>query len=210
LDEADVFLERRSVHDIHRNALVCVFLRQLEYFQGILFMTTNRMNVYPTLENQLTVLGVETFDEAFQSRIHIALRYSDLDSKARHAVWTQFLDMVSHEEVTLAAENSSNNSPGASEKTATETIAEIVSPNCDDTAVDTVKPRKILTQEQLNVLSRKNLNGRQIKNIVRTAQALAYSMGEDLSLNHIMEVLEVTEEFEHDLKGTGQIDGMLH
>ncbi|KAI5785369.1 P-loop containing nucleoside triphosphate hydrolase protein [Pyronema domesticum] len=154
LDEADVFLERRSVHDIHRNALVCVFLRQLEYFQGILFMTTNR---------------VETFDEAFQSRIHIALRYSDLDSKARHAVWTQFLDMVSHEE-----------------------------------------PRKILTQEQLNVLSRKNLNGRQIKNIVRTAQALAYSMGEDLSLKHIMEVLEVTEEFEHDLKGTGQIDGMLH
>lgn len=32
LDEADVFLEKRSLHDIHRNALVGVFLRQLEYF----------------------------------------------------------------------------------------------------------------------------------------------------------------------------------
>lgn len=29
-DEADVFLERRSVHDLSRNALVAVFLRKLE------------------------------------------------------------------------------------------------------------------------------------------------------------------------------------
>jgi len=66
LDEADVFLERRPVHDLQRNALVSIFLRLLEYFQGILFLTTNR---------------VETFDEAFQSRIHMALRYNDLDKK---------------------------------------------------------------------------------------------------------------------------------
>lgn len=38
LDEADVFLERRSVHDLQRNALVSIFLRLLEYFQGILFL----------------------------------------------------------------------------------------------------------------------------------------------------------------------------
>lgn len=31
VDEADVFLERRSVHDLHRNTLVAVFLRKLEY-----------------------------------------------------------------------------------------------------------------------------------------------------------------------------------
>lgn len=40
LDEADVFLERRSVHDLHRNALVSIFLRLLEYFQGILFLVS--------------------------------------------------------------------------------------------------------------------------------------------------------------------------
>lgn len=45
LDEADVFLEKRNMQDIHRNALVSVFLRQLEYFQGILFLTTNRVEV---------------------------------------------------------------------------------------------------------------------------------------------------------------------
>jgi len=45
LDEADVFLEKRNMQDIHRNALVSIFLRQLEYFQGILFLTTNRVQV---------------------------------------------------------------------------------------------------------------------------------------------------------------------
>lgn len=45
LDEADVFLEKRNMHDIQRNALVSIFLRQLEYFQGILFLTTNRVEV---------------------------------------------------------------------------------------------------------------------------------------------------------------------
>jgi ATPase family associated with various cellular activities (AAA) len=34
LDEADVFLEKREHQDVHRNALVSIFLRLLEYFQG--------------------------------------------------------------------------------------------------------------------------------------------------------------------------------
>lgn len=79
LDEADVFLEKRTIQDIHRNALVSIFLRLLEYFQGILFLTTNR---------------VETFDDAFQSRIHVALRYGDLTTKAKRTVWKMFLDKV--------------------------------------------------------------------------------------------------------------------
>lgn len=77
LDEADVFLEKRTIQDIHRNALVSIFLRLLEYFQGILFLTTNR---------------VETFDDAFQSRIHIALRYGDLLPRARRQIWKMFLE----------------------------------------------------------------------------------------------------------------------
>ena len=79
LDEADVFLEKRTIQDIHRNALVSIFLRLLEYFQGILFLTTNR---------------VETFDDAFQSRIHVALRYGDLTTKAKRSVWKMFLEKV--------------------------------------------------------------------------------------------------------------------
>ena len=79
LDEADVFLEKRTIQDIHRNALVSIFLRLLEYFQGILFLTTNR---------------VETFDDAFQSRIHIALRYGELSTKAKKAVFKMFIERV--------------------------------------------------------------------------------------------------------------------
>jgi len=32
IDEADVFLERRSLHDMGRNSLVSIFLRVLEYY----------------------------------------------------------------------------------------------------------------------------------------------------------------------------------
>ena len=76
IDEADVFLEQREYRDIQRNALVTVFLRQLEYFQGILFLTTNR---------------VENFDSAFKSRIHIGLQYDKLDIKARRSIWKLYL-----------------------------------------------------------------------------------------------------------------------
>ncbi|KAI4864019.1 hypothetical protein F4820DRAFT_352043 [Hypoxylon rubiginosum] len=64
LDEADVFLSQRSKIDMKRNALVSVFLRVLEYYNGLLFLTTNR---------------VGTIDEAFKSRIHMSLYYPPLD-----------------------------------------------------------------------------------------------------------------------------------
>lgn len=64
LDEADVFLSQRSKADMKRNALVSVFLRVLEYYNGILFLTTNR---------------VGSIDDAFKSRIHMSLYYPPLD-----------------------------------------------------------------------------------------------------------------------------------
>jgi SpoVK/Ycf46/Vps4 family AAA+-type ATPase len=76
LDEADVYLEQRSTQDLVRNGLVSVFLRKLEYCEGIMFLTTNR---------------VPQFDEAILSRIHLTLRYDDLDKKTRERIWTQFL-----------------------------------------------------------------------------------------------------------------------
>ncbi|RIA83802.1 P-loop containing nucleoside triphosphate hydrolase protein [Glomus cerebriforme] len=79
IDEADIFLERRSENDIQRNALVGVFLRLLEYHQGILFLTTNR---------------VKCFEPAFQSRISVALKYDDLDTNAREQIWRTFLDRI--------------------------------------------------------------------------------------------------------------------
>ncbi|PMD29661.1 hypothetical protein L207DRAFT_474815 [Hyaloscypha variabilis F] len=76
LDEADVFLEERTLTDLQRNSLVSVFLRMLEYYEGILILTSNR---------------VGTFDDAFRSRIHIALHYEDLKPRSRKKIWSNFL-----------------------------------------------------------------------------------------------------------------------
>ncbi|KAI3330749.1 hypothetical protein F4824DRAFT_328479 [Ustulina deusta] len=62
-DEADVFLTQRERSSLERNALVGVFLRVLEYYRGVLFLTTNR---------------VGALDEAFRSRVHISLWYPHL------------------------------------------------------------------------------------------------------------------------------------
>lgn len=80
LDEADIFLEKRSIEDLDRNALVSVFLRVLEYYEGILILTSNR---------------VEVFDEAFKSRIQLALYYPELGPSQRRRIWRNFLDRLS-------------------------------------------------------------------------------------------------------------------
>ncbi|KAF5696898.1 AAA family [Fusarium globosum] len=76
LDEADVFLSQRGDNP-QVNALVSVFLRELERFDGILFLTTNR---------------VQSFDTAMMSRIHLALEYKPLGIDSRRAVWKFFLE----------------------------------------------------------------------------------------------------------------------
>ncbi|KAF2403101.1 P-loop containing nucleoside triphosphate hydrolase protein [Trichodelitschia bisporula] len=81
IDEADVFLEARDSGPdrFEQNNLVAVFLRQLEYFQGILFLTSNRVSV---------------FDPAIRSRIHLALQYVSPDAERRRALWFQKLAEV--------------------------------------------------------------------------------------------------------------------
>ncbi|KEQ89922.1 hypothetical protein M438DRAFT_361355 [Aureobasidium pullulans EXF-150] len=79
LDEADVFLARRESRDkdsLERNALVSVFLRVLEYYEGILILTTNR---------------VGTFDDAFKSRIHVSLHYPPLKKAQTIKIWEKNL-----------------------------------------------------------------------------------------------------------------------
>ncbi|KAI0132944.1 P-loop containing nucleoside triphosphate hydrolase protein [Xylariales sp. AK1849] len=80
LDEADVFLAKRSRDDIKRNGLVSVFLRILEYYPGILFLTTNR---------------VGSFDDAFRSRLHLTLYYPKLDKRQTIQIWDMNLRRVS-------------------------------------------------------------------------------------------------------------------
>jgi SpoVK/Ycf46/Vps4 family AAA+-type ATPase len=76
LDEADVFLSKRTQDGLKRNALVSVFLRAIDYYQGVLFLTTNR---------------VTEFDPAFQSRIHLAVKYEALSTEQRTLIWRGLL-----------------------------------------------------------------------------------------------------------------------
>lgn len=90
LDEADIFMEKRASNDLVRNAMVSVFLRLLERYQGIMFLTTNR---------------IEEFDPAFKSRISISIGYSELNAESRFKVWTNLLEASG---VQLSTEDISN------------------------------------------------------------------------------------------------------
>lgn len=79
LDEADVFMAERNPNDIHRNELVSIFLRELEYFRGIIFLTTN---LYSTI------------DTAFRSRVSLHLLFNSLSKEARETVWRKFLQRL--------------------------------------------------------------------------------------------------------------------
>lgn len=71
IDEADVYIKRRD-DDITMNAVVGVFLRVLEYFNGLLFLTTNRL---------------DDIDEAIVSRCIALIRYHAPDEAARQRIW---------------------------------------------------------------------------------------------------------------------------
>ncbi|TQN67110.1 ATPase family AAA domain-containing protein FIGL1 [Colletotrichum shisoi] len=76
LDEADVFMAERNPNDVARNELVSIFLRELEYFRGIIFLTTNLYN---------------TIDTAFRSRVSLHLLFKSLSRDARELIWRKFL-----------------------------------------------------------------------------------------------------------------------
>jgi hypothetical protein len=151
LDEADAFLEKRiDSHDAReRNKRVAgktckhfaisskanshntAFLRILEYYRGILILTTNRS---------------VNFDDAFYSRIHLSLNFKPLDQNSREQIWTNLLRG-----------------------------AQIDSADIHDFAAE-------------------DLNGRQIKNIVKMAKLLAKEDGQTPLARHVRDVLEIVAE----------------
>lgn len=74
-----MFLSLRDTRNPSHNATASVFLRILEYFNGILIMTTNR---------------VGDFDEAFISRIHLILEYPPLDESSTLEVWNNYIRRI--------------------------------------------------------------------------------------------------------------------
>lgn len=150
IDEADVFLERRSLHDMERNSLVSIFLRVLEYYEGILFLTSNRVN---------------TFDDAFKSRIHVPLKYNDLTVSSRKQIWKNFLGKLGDGDVRM-------------------------------------------DEKGYESLAQAEINGRQIKNVIRTAKSLAQFQGQPLDRGKLEQVVQIQREFEQELDLANEVNGM--
>jgi SpoVK/Ycf46/Vps4 family AAA+-type ATPase len=112
----------------------------VEYHKGILIMTTNRAS---------------TIDQAFQSRIHLTLRYPSLTTEAKLAIWKQFI---------------SNNKWAAG---------------------------NTISAEQYEKLAGLNVNGREIKNMAKTAFLLASQEKAPLSMVHLQKVMDATMENVH-------------
>jgi hypothetical protein len=86
IDECDIFMEARTDNDIDRNAMVGVFLRLLEYYSGVLFLTSNRAG---------------NIDQAFYSRITMSLHYDQLDVASRKQIWANLLGLYKTKNVDL-------------------------------------------------------------------------------------------------------------
>lgn len=71
LDEADVYIHERG-ENVEQNAIVGVFLRLLEYYNGILFMNTNRQ---------------EVVDDAIISRVTAHVKYKNPSPHDGSRIW---------------------------------------------------------------------------------------------------------------------------
>jgi hypothetical protein len=109
-----------------------VFLTKLEYYQGILFLTTNR---------------IASIDHAFQSRIDLFLPYYDLSPAARKQVWRNFVNHM---------------------------------------GVD----RFDVSEADLERLSEIRLNGREIKNLIKSSQLLSVKTGRKVDVGRLVTLAE--------------------
>ena len=121
-----------------------MFLRVLEYYEGIMFLTTNRIGI---------------FDSAFKSRVHLAIRYPALSVASRRELWDTFI-----------SSGFKDNKP------------------------------QWMGNDLLDKLASCDLNGRQIKNIVRTGFALALSRNMELTQKHIWMGLKALKSFDADIE----------
>lgn len=147
LDEADSFLETRSANSsLERNAMVSVILKLVEYFSGILFLTSNR---------------IDSLDPAFQTRITLALRYEELSLEARTKVWTNLM------------------------------IKSGFQAALDEGTIDPVGLAKTV------------LNGREIKNALRLAMALAAEEEQPLTQDILLETVVIVTDYKSVIPSVG-------
>ncbi|GKZ29504.1 hypothetical protein AbraIFM66950_005204 [Aspergillus brasiliensis] len=77
LEEADIFVQKHNPSDPQEKKLSQVFLPLLEYFEGILFLTSDRF---------------KAIDPVVESRIDVSIHYRELNSKSRRRIWVRLLE----------------------------------------------------------------------------------------------------------------------
>ncbi|KAM0546980.1 hypothetical protein ACHAPJ_010642 [Fusarium lateritium] len=189
LDEADVFLEQRKLDNLDRNALVsgntntaptlmahmalikiAVFLRVLEYYDGILILTSNRVGI---------------FDEAFKSRIQLNLRYENLGKAQRRQIWENFINRL--EKLELERGKQVDGQAAAPVHGGPHSAPKV--------GVDIKSIR-----QQLDKLAELCLNGREIRNTISTARQLATFRGARLGYEHLAACIAEAHKFEEYIK----------
>jgi SpoVK/Ycf46/Vps4 family AAA+-type ATPase len=149
LDEADVFMAERHPNDIARNELVSIFLRELEYFRGIIFLTTN---LY------------DTIDTAFRSRVNIHLLFNPLPPTSRLVLWRKFIERLP---------------PSKTECN-------------EDEGGEPTRPIDGLDKDDLKELAKWELNGREIKNAIKTVKSWCDVKGYEIDLLRLESGIKVT------------------
>jgi SpoVK/Ycf46/Vps4 family AAA+-type ATPase len=125
LDEADVFLEEGTPEHPARSAFTAILLKVLEAYDGLLILTSKR---------------VDTFDEAFKTRVQLSLHQKDFTADPRMVIWQKYFEGLK--------------------------ILEEARIDFGD------------LQDHLEELARNEMNGRQIRNAIITAEQLGKYKGE--------------------------------
>ncbi|KAI1179267.1 P-loop containing nucleoside triphosphate hydrolase protein [Nemania sp. FL0916] len=178
LDEADIFLTQRERNSLERNALVGVFLRVLEYYRGVLFLTTNR---------------VGALDEAFRSRVHVSLWYPHLTAERTIKVLRSSLDRLPQ--------------PSAADGEATQDLIKVLYPEIEDFVKEEyMKYSRALGQERGPWNGRQIRNAVQIAACLALYQKEMEVPKDNypavLTASHFQSVAETTSGFESFLKKT--------
>ncbi|KAE8371260.1 hypothetical protein BDV26DRAFT_276475 [Aspergillus bertholletiae] len=137
IDEADVFMENRASYHSNHNRLVTISLRKLKYYEGLLFLTTNR------------------------------IKYADLTKDARRGILTSFL-----------------------------------------TDAHTAQGPPVLEPSELDRLASMQLNGRDVKNLVSIAQALAAVDKSRVTYQYLESAAKANDRFVDEFSSKGRMNGL--
>lgn len=122
----------------------------------------------------LTTNRVKAFDEAFLSRIHVALHFTELNQDSKEKVWSAFIQKMGTKIIDAHPMSGAASSSGS-----------------------------VITRAEISELAKRNINGRQIKNAARTAHSLAAAKSEVVTFEHLIQTLDAMDEFTREFEKRG-------